>query len=513
MFDDDMKWVQELIDAAPLPFLISQVIDGKVLYANQAFCDLVGVAAESLKGRTTLEWHDTPTDRVRALLELMHSDGGILHREVALRKADGSEVQLREANRARTIAGQQVIITVYSPIATREHMDADSLEQEEQRLLAQKMEAVGRLAGGIAHDFNNLLTVINGYSSLLLAQLPKDTPHRQEIDQIHQAGRRAAGLTQQLLEFTRHQARPPHRIDLNTLVRELSPMIQRLVGEHIECITALAPEPQPIKADPGRLEQVIMNLVVNARDAMPKGGKLTLETKILDLTVSNRRNPALRPGHYVLLSVTDTGCGMDAQTKARIFEPFFTTKEVGKGTGLGLATVYGIVKQSAGQISVYSEPGYGATFKIYLPRMESVEDPDPVISKEAETPNGRERVLVVEDEPAVRVLVVGLLRDHGYEVLEARHGIEGLVIAAQRPEPVHLLVTDVVMPQMSGGELAEKLVHANPDLKVLFMSGFSESAVVQQGLLKPGTTFLQKPFDVKVLVQKVRAVLDGALAE
>jgi PAS domain S-box-containing protein len=513
MFDDDLRWVRDLIEAAPLPFLVSRVTDGKVLYANHAFGELVGIAAESLKGRSTLDWHDTSADRVRALLELMHSDGGILHREITLRRADGSEIPVREASRARTIAGQQVMISMYSPMPSRAQVSEESLEREEQRLLAQKMEAVGRLAGGIAHDFNNLLTVINGYSSLLLAQLPKDTPHRQEIEQIHQAGRRAAGLTQQLLEFTRHQARPPQRIDLNTLLRELSPMIQRLVGEHIECVTALAAEPQPIKADPGRLEQVIMNLVVNARDAMPKGGKLTLETKTVDLTDSNRRNSALSPGSYVVLAVTDTGCGMDAQTKARIFEPFFTTKEVGKGTGLGLATVYGIVKQSAGQISVYSEPGYGATFKIYLPRMESMEDSAAVVSKEAEPPTGRERVLVVEDEPAVRALVVGLLQSHGYEVLEARHGIEGLVIAAQQPQPIHLLVTDVVMPQMSGGELAEKLVQTTPDLKVLFMSGFSESAVVQQGLLKPGTTFLQKPFDVKVLVQKVRAVLDGVLAD
>jgi signal transduction histidine kinase len=381
---------------------------------------------------------------------------------------------------------------------------------EEQLRQSQKMEAVGRLAGGIAHDFNNLLTIMMGYSELLLKRLGPDDPLRGAIEQIKKAGDRGAALARQLLIFSRQQILQLQVLDLNAVVTGINPMLQRVIGEDTHLVTALDPAVDRVKADPGQLEQVVMNLVVNARDAMPQGGTLTIETANVELGEPHAGQLlALQPGPYAMLAVSDTGCGMDAETQARIFEPFFTTKGAGKGTGLGLSTVYGIVKQSGGDIWVYSEPGRGATFKIYLPRVKEDARPLQLTVAPARPLMGTETVLLVEDEPGVRAFVRDTLGLFGYTVLEARHGIEALMIGTRHAGPIHLLITDVVMPQMDGREIADRLGPLRSEMKVLYMSGYTDDAVVSHGVLEAGTAFLQKPFTPDALARKIRDVLDG----
>jgi two-component system cell cycle sensor histidine kinase/response regulator CckA len=387
-------------------------------------------------------------------------------------------------------------------------------ETEAQLRQAQKMEAVGRLAGGVAHDFNNLLTVIRGYSELLLGRLGPHDAMRKDMEEVKKAADRASGLTRQLLAFSRRQFIAAKVVDLNALVANMDGMLRRLIGEDIvELCAELDPVAGAIKADPGQIEQVIMNLVVNARDAMPKGGRLTIETRNVTIGTGARLDAVgVEPGSYVLLAVRDTGHGMDAETRSHLFEPFFTTKEKGKGTGLGLSTVYGIVKQSGGSIVVESAPGRGATFRIYFPRVEQ-EAKEAAGGVEAIDPaHGRETILLVEDEPSVRGLVHETLRVHGYTVLEARHGIEALLASTKYVGPIHLLLTDVVMPQMSGPEVAEKLLVVRPGIKVLYMSGYPDHPVFDQGGVSRETGFLPKPFSPQVLAQKVREVLDGMKA-
>ncbi|MFQ5932321.1 MAG: ATP-binding protein, partial [Nitrospiraceae bacterium] len=366
------------------------------------------------------------------------------------------------------------------------------------------------LAGGIAHDFNNVLTVIMGYSERLLRHLGQNDPQRSNVEEIQSASERAASLTQQLLAFSRRQVLEPKVLDLNEVVTSTENMLQRMIGEDVHVVTVLRSELGCVEVDPGKLEQVMMNLAINARDAMPQGGKLIIETSNVDLEESlTRDGVTVQPGQYVMLAVSDTGHGMDHETKARIFEPFFTTKEAGKGTGLGLSTVYGIVKQSGGFIFAYSELGRGTTFQIYLPRVgkaaDSVEEP----RVSTDLPDGCETVLLAEDEPKVRGLVRDTLCRYGYTVLEARHGIEALVLGAQHKGPIHLLLTDVVMPQLSGPELAGQLRSSRAALKVLYISGYTQDAVAHQGVLDPGVMLLQKPFTSDVLVRKVREVLDA----
>ena len=378
---------------------------------------------------------------------------------------------------------------------------------------SQKMDAVGQLAGGVAHDFNNLLTAIIGYTSLLLKAIPAEDPKHEDLLEIDRAAARATELTHQLLAFSRRQMLQPTLIDLNAVLSDTMRMLGRLLGEHIEL--AILPDPGlgVVKADRGQIEQVIINLAVNARDAMEAGGKLTLETRNVTLDRSYAsEHPGATEGEFVMLAVTDTGSGMDAATQARIFEPFFTTKERGKGTGLGLSTVYGIVKQSGGTIYVYSEPGRGTTFKIYLPRVMAqgpTELPVPVRPAKV---GGTETVLVVEDEAGVRSLTCRVLRTYGYAVLEAENGGEALLIAEQHPTPIHLLLTDVVLPRMSGRKLADRLIRTQPDLRVLYMSGYTDASIVNHGALDPGTAFIQKPFTPEALAQKLRAVLDSPAA-
>lgn len=381
---------------------------------------------------------------------------------------------------------------------------------EEQLRQLQKLDAIGRLAGGIAHDFNNVLTVIMGYSERLLRHMGQNDPQRSNVEEIQSASERAASLTQQLLAFSRRQVLEPKVLDLNEVVTSTENMLQHMIGEDIHVVTVLRSELGCVEVDPGKLDQVMMNLAINARDAMPQGGKLIIETANVDLEEPfTKDGVTVQPGRYVVLSVSDTGHGMDHETQARIFEPFFTTKEAGKGTGLGLSTVYGIVKQSGGFIFVYSELGRGATFKIYLPRTDKAADSVEETRTSTDLPYGCETILLAEDEPKVRGLVRDTLRRYGYTVLEARHGIDALVLNAQHQGPIHLLLTDVVMPQMSGPELAGQLRSSRADLKVLYISGYTQQAVVHHGVLDPGVMLLQKPFTSDVLVRKVRQVLEA----
>jgi two-component system cell cycle sensor histidine kinase/response regulator CckA len=402
-------------------------------------------------------------------------------------------------------------VSIQVATAIERKRSEEALRTSEQQLRqAQKMEAVGRLAGGIAHDFNNLLTAIFGYSDLLGQDLPPASPAHEDLKEIRNAATRAAGLTGQLLAFSRQQVLQPVVLNINDVMENIEKMLRRLLGEDIALETHLAPDLGNAKADPGQLEQVIMNLVVNARDAMPTGGKLTVETSnvVLSADYAGAHRP-VEPGEYVMVAISDSGIGMDETVKARLFEPFFTTKEVGTGTGLGLATVYGIVKQSGGYIWAYSEPGHGATFKFYLPRVRA-----PVAeTKKAEptgaTLGGTETILLAEDDEPLRRLARELLVKLGYHVLEAADPPAALALARTYPGEIHIVVSDVVMPGQSGLQLARQVAADRPLVKVLFMSGYTDEAIVRHGLLDPGSNFLQKPFTPAVLARKVREVLDA----
>ncbi|HEX5856086.1 MAG TPA: ATP-binding protein, partial [Thermoanaerobaculia bacterium] len=381
---------------------------------------------------------------------------------------------------------------------------------EDQLRQSQKMEAVGRLAGGVAHDFNNLLTVIQGYADLLLSSGVDERKDRTEaIEQIRIASQRAAALTQQLLAFSRQQVLQPKALELNAVVSNLVPMLRRVIGEDIELVTNLDPRGESVLADAGQLEQVIMNLVVNSRDAMPQGGTLTIETGGADAADLPGVEPETPPGRYVRLTVKDTGTGLSPQVQARIFEPFFTTKEVGKGTGLGLATVYGIVKQSGGFVQLHSEPGHGATFNVYLPCTEGeIRRPEPASGLRRAIPSGK-TILLIEDEEAVRKLLFSVLSGQGYTVLQAGSGQEALAVEAGHSGPIHLILSDVVMPGKGGPETVAELQRSRSTAQVIFMSGYTDDSVLRHGLTDSGRHFLQKPFNPVTLLKKVREVLAG----
>jgi PAS domain S-box-containing protein len=398
----------------------------------------------------------------------------------------------------------QAVANVLATALERRRASEALRRSEAQLLQAQKMEAVGRLAGGVAHDFNNLLTVINGYSEVLLQGLPDADPIREPLGEIRTAGERAGLLTRQLLAFSRKQVLQPVVVNLNAVVADMDRMLRRLIGEDVELVTRLDPALWLVRADAGQVEQVLLNLAINARDAMPTGGRLTLETHNVEAGPG-----AARPGRYALLAVSDTGLGMTDDVRGHIFEPFFTTKEPGRGTGLGLSTVYGIVTQSGGQVEVESGPGLGTTFRVYLPRAEEAAAPAGRKEPGAGPPRGDETVALVEDDDSLRALVHTVLTRSGYRVIDARHGPEALLKCGQHDGPIHLLVTDVVLPQVSGPQLAERLAVLRPGLKVLFISGYTDEAVIRHGMVSPGTAFLPKPFTPAALAQKVREVLDA----
>ena len=401
--------------------------------------------------------------------------------------------------------GEPATQTAVLDITERKRAEDALRQSAEQLRQSQKMEAVGRLAGGIAHDFNNLLTVITGRGELLLRRLPPDDPVRRDLEQIKKTADRASLLTRQLLAFSRKQVLQPKVLDLNGTVAGVAQMLERLIGEDIDLVTLLDPNLGAVRADPAQLEQIILNLAVNARDAMPRGGRLSIETANLDLDEGfATANPGAAAGPHVLLQVSDTGTGMSPEVRAHIFEPFFTTKEIGKGTGLGLATVYGIVKQHEGYVAVESAPGRGATFRIYLKR---VEEPPAPVEPGSGAPRGSETILLVDDEDPVRELARDILTSAGYKVLVAGGPAESLDVTQRHGGPIHLLLADVMLPEMSGRELVARLAPAYPEMKVLYMSGHATDTIVHRGVLEPGIGLLQKPFTPDALTRKVREVL------
>jgi len=437
---------------------------------------------------------------------------GALHREdvTSLEPLRGKQAEFGELARLIQAFFEQQTTLVREML---ERIGAEKALRESEEMLrhSQKMEAVGRLAGGVAHDFNNLLTAIIGYADLLRQRFAHDPAARQPAELIHQAGDQAAGLTRQLLAFSRKQLLQPKVIDLNTIIANLHRLLQRIIGEHIEIRTAPEAAPACVKADPGQIEQVIVNLGVNARDAMPRGGRLTIRTRNLDLSAADRMDE-LPPGAYIALEVTDTGEGMDEETKGRIFEPFFTTKGPGKGTGLGLATVYGIVRQSHGGIVVESERGRGSTFRILLPRVDAPAETTESAPLAAPQTAGAETILIVEDEEIVRELVCEILRGHGYRVLATDRGSEALRLVQAETGGIDLLISDVVMPEMNGAEVARRVHELAPRARVLFVSGYSENDMADQGLEMLAFQVLQKPFTPSTLASKVREVLDAPVA-
>ena len=480
--------------------------DDMFLEVNPAMVKMLGYdsAGDLLRVKISQDIYADPDNR-QQLIERYKTGGKVENVEVKWKRKDGKIITVRLSG--RTLTRTDGTVDSFEMIAE------DVTERralEEQLRQSQKMEAVGRLAGGIAHDFNNLLTVIKGYSDLLLDEFkPADRFHG-EVEEIRKAADRAASLTRQLLAFSRQQVLAPKVLDLNAIVANIDRLLRRLLGADIDLQTTLARDLGRAKADPGQIEQVIMNLAVNARDAMPNGGKLTIETANITLDEDYaREHIGAQAGSYVMLAVSDNGSGMSESVRQRIFEPFFTTKEVGKGTGLGLSTVYGIVKQSGGYIWVYSELGVGTTFKVYLPRVDAPVDATAIRLSPQTSYAGTETVLLVEDEDGVRALVRQVLTRHGYTVLEARHGSEALLQCERHKGTIHLLVSDVVLEQMSGPELAKRLLALRSDLKVLFVSGYTDDAIIHQGVLTSDTAFLQKPFTTEALARKIRQVLDS----
>ncbi len=481
-------------------------VNGKFLAVNPALVAMLGYESEAdlLAANLVRDVIRDPEEGVR-LLQQYRQRGRVDGIEAQWSRKDGTPVPVRLSGRA--------VLDERGALEGCEIIAEDASEHwhlEEQLRRAQKMEAVGRLAGGVAHDFNNLLTIVMGYSDLLLERLGATDAMRAYVEEIKKAGERAASLTRQLLAFGRRQVLAPQTLDLNTVVTNVDKMLRRLIGENIQLGTVLEPELGWVKADPGQIEQVILNLALNARDAMPQGGQLTLETANVELNQGDTRTRvSVLPGRYVMLAVSDSGVGMDAETQAHIFEPFFTTKEEGKGTGLGLATVYGIVKQSGGHIWLYSEPNHGTSFKIYLPRLAEAAQPVEAISPGAPLAGGSETILLVEDEEGVRDLARRILELKGYKVITASNPTEAAQVCERYEGPIHLLLTDVVMPTMSGPQLAEHVAFLRPGLKVLYISGYTDNAIVPHGILEEGVQFLQKPFTRDSLTRKVREVLEA----
>ncbi|HUC28962.1 MAG TPA: PAS domain S-box protein [Candidatus Acidoferrum sp.] len=480
--------------------------DGRRLYNSPSYQKILGYTDQELRSTNALDQvHAEDTEKVlKAAAEARRTGLGTAL-EYRMRHKDGSWRVLESKASTVVTEGQvEKLVIVNRDVTERKHL-------EEQFRQSQKMEAVGRLSGGMAHDFNNLLGVIIGYGEVVQEGTPAESPLRQCVDEMLKAGHRAAALTRQLLAFSRQQVMDPHVLDLNVVVKDMEKMLKRLIGEDIQLKTDLDPALASIKADQGQLEQVLMNLAVNARDAMPKGGevKLTTSNFHMDEAFVRRYPYPVVAGDYILLTVADTGIGMDATTRARVFEPFFTTKEKGKGTGLGLSMVYGVVKQSGGYIDVLSEPEAGATFNIYLPKAEHHPEAQRLKDELSDPLHGTETLLLVEDEVSLRKLSRHLLELCGYQVLEAESGADALARSAEHDGVIHLLLTDVVMPGMSGRTLADELVKQRSGICVLYMSGYTGQTVGEHGVLAEGSFFLPKPFTRETLARKVREALDG----
>jgi PAS domain S-box-containing protein len=491
-----------LIDSSPAAIVCLDT-GGKVTLWNPAAERVFGWAAAEVVGQMYPAVPDAQKDQFAGVLARVMGGEAIADGEGVRRTKDGRliDVAFRSAPLYGDDGRQAGMISVVTDMT-------EKLSLEKQLRQSQKMEAIGRLAGGVAHDFNNLLTIINGRARMAASVAGSDGRLRRSLAQIVKAGDRAAALTQQLLAFSRQQVLQPEVLDLNDVVRGVSRMLERLIGEDIAVTVSLAERLRRVKADRTQVEQVIMNFVINARDAMPHGGRLTIETTNIELDEAYAQtHPDARPGRHVMLAVSDTGVGMDAATQAKIFEPFFTTKESGKGTGLGLSMAYGIARQSGGNIAVYSEPGRGSSFKVYLPATDEVAENAPPAPVEAAAGAHSGTLLLVEDDPEVRELIREITEVAGYTVLVAPDPLAALETAAQCRDVIHLLLTDVVMPHMDGTELAERLSASRPGLRVLYVSGYAPSAAVEHGLLKPGTALVHKPFTPDLLLRKVREVL------
>jgi two-component system cell cycle sensor histidine kinase/response regulator CckA len=481
----------------------------RIVFVNPAMCQIMGYSAAELTSFSAEQILATvhPEDRAAAIERSRARGQGQLvspHYEYRIVRRDGSVRCIETFTRPMVYENEAGSLSISLDITERKQL-------EEQLRQAQKLEAIGRLAGGIAHDFNNILTVIKGYTGLLLQDLDAHNPLTADIGQIEKSAERAAALTRQLLAFSRKQVLQPVVLDFNAIVSNMDKMLQRLIGEDIILTTLLDPALGQIKADPGQIEQVLLNLAANARDAMPQGGKLTIETKNIYLNKRYaRQHLDVKAGPYIMLAMSDTGSGMDEETRSHMFEPFFTTKEQGKGTGLGLATVHGIVIQSGGHIGVSSEPGQGTTFKVYLPRAEGAyASAKPKLQSSILAKRGSETILLVEDEALVREFARRTLLNEGYLVLEASYGEEAIRVAQQHQGSIDLLVTDLVMPGgMSGRQLAERLIPLRQAMKVLYMSGYTDDALVRHGVFEADIAFLQKPFSPDHLAGKVREVLD-----
>ncbi|MHB0981173.1 MAG: response regulator [Thermoleophilia bacterium] len=513
-----------LVESLPNAIVVHQ--QGRIVYVNPVGVQLLGAqSAAELLGRKALTFMhpDRREAAGRRMEDIVRSrEAGPLTEETFLR-LDGSEVDVEMVSVPFASQGRPAVHVIVRDISERKQAEVALRESEEQLRQSQRMEAVGRLAGGIAHDFNNLLTAIIGHAELLEADLAPESQPRRDLGEIRSAADRAAALTRQLLAFSRRQALEPHVFNLNDVAESMAGLLKRLIGEDVDLVFREDAALWPVEADPGQLEQVIMNLALNARDAMPEGGKLTLKTANVELgenyVVELGENYATthieaEPGPHVMLAVSDTGSGMDPELLSHIFEPFFTTKETGRGTGLGLSTVYGIVKQSGGNIWVYSKPGQGTIFKIYLPRAEKPIDWSPTArpSPQNAARRGDATILLVEDEPAVRRLATRILEGHGHQVLGAASPQEALTLFDGHSTRIDLLLTDVILPGMSGRDLVEELSRrpgAPP--KILYMSGYTQNAIVHEGRLDAGVAFLEKPFTPEALLRKVREVLDAPL--